>query len=874
MPDIARIIYIPTLACNCRCEHCGQERRLQEPECDCELVERRILESRRFENGEFVITGGEPFLKKGLPAMLARLCNSKRYYIGITTNGICTEEITEFCDLAAETIQSRAYFSVSIDGMPEVHNHIRRNPMAFEKAVQTVKTLKSKGIPMQVNTVIQRKNYDSLDHFAAYMEELCEGVKIVWIPEIASLAGKRFFPYTEEERKTVLQRIEKQEDAIGKLYLEKHGDVRITNCHAGQRTFAVSPDGKLYTCITGLSYMGMENRDRYYIGDLREHSLDELFELCLDEKAPSRIAVAKCEGCWNNCEVGNELNFWDQSLDQYDSGWRETEMKDENLEISVEQIMKEIRAQVYEEDGNQICNKDGLQDSRVVSTVEVASDSPVRTEEEAAFCLPAGSLLYLNQNYDVPYYWSFGPHSIKTFAKRVVRKLLKCLIPPILALQNKLNANIIHCLNQAHQLFAMAFARIGQSESEIALLRQELQGQMRQLTAQEEKMAEQMARQAERITTQEAQLTGQTARISEQEVRLAKQAEKLAEQEAQLTAYETQIAVQAAEMQAQQSAVNNLEDQLRELRETLSRELSAALADSAGRIAQCEAQLEVRSREISEKIERIDRQSDAFSASVAKTILAYKRKQELPLDRPAVQPANAAADTPKEDAYTVLDYFQFQNHFRGSRALIAERQSMYLPYFENCAEPVVDIGCGRGEFLRILKEARVPAFGVDLYPEYLIEGELNDLDIRQGDGIAFLKNTDQRFGGIFAAQLIEHISFAQLQELCQAAFEKLVPGGYLILETPNPTCLAVYTHSFYIDPTHQKPVHPLLLTYVLQQIGFRDVQTVYTEASRTGESLPRIDGDGIRNLEEVNQAIGRVSELLYGSQDYAVIAKK
>jgi len=84
----------------------------------------------------------------------------------------------------------------------------------------------------------------------------------------------------------------------------------------------------------------------------------------------------------------------------------------------------------------------------------------------------------------------------------------------------------------------------------------------------------------------------------------------------------------------------------------------------------------------------------------------------------------------------------------------------------------------------------------------------------------------------------------------------------------------MFTSNFYLDPTHTNPVHPILLTYMLREAGFSDVQTVYTDASRAGNPLPLIDSNGIRNLEEVNRAIERVSDLLYGSLDYAVIARK
>lgn len=271
-------------------------------------------------------------------------------------------------------------------------------------------------------------------------------------------------------------------------------------------------------------------------------------------------------------------------------------------------------------------------------------------------------------------------------------------------------------------------------------------------------------------------------------------------------------------------------------------------------------------------LQKID---DTISASVAKIIMEYRRQDGVPANQTAeVRQSVPLASPGGESTYTRLDYFKFQNHFRGTRSLITERQKVYLPYFQNSRAPVLDIGCGRGEFLQLMKDNQIPAFGVDLYPEHSLEGELNGLDIRQGDGIAFLKSSNQQYGGIFSAQVIEHISFEALQEFCAIAYEKLLPGSYFVIETPNPTCLSTFAASFYIDPTHNKPVHPGLLEYLLKEVGFTEVQIVFTEASRAGSALPQIDSDVIKNLDELNAAIAKVSALLYGSMDYAAVAKK
>ena len=231
-------------------------------------------------------------------------------------------------------------------------------------------------------------------------------------------------------------------------------------------------------------------------------------------------------------------------------------------------------------------------------------------------------------------------------------------------------------------------------------------------------------------------------------------------------------------------------------------------------------------------------------------------------------------DAESKDYYEDLDYFKFQNKFRGSSDVILDHMRIYKPYFENAKGTVLDFGCGRGEFLQLMKELGVPAVGIDSYSEYVALGKLKGVDIRQGDAVEYLRNTEESFGGIFVGQVVEHIGFPNIVKLCKLAYEKLQPGGYLVMETPNAACLAIYTNSFYLDPTHQTPVHPLLLQYVAQEVGFSNVDILYTEGSRCPESIPSIQSDAITNLEEVNTALHQVSEKLFGSMDYAIIARK
>lgn len=226
---------------------------------------------------------------------------------------------------------------------------------------------------------------------------------------------------------------------------------------------------------------------------------------------------------------------------------------------------------------------------------------------------------------------------------------------------------------------------------------------------------------------------------------------------------------------------------------------------------------------------------------------------------------------PVSDDYTDIDYFDFENRFRGSIESVKKAQEAYLKYFRD-KKHVLDIGCGRGEFLSLMKDNGINAEGVDIYEPYTDYCNSKGLKAHCGDGTAYLakmKNTD----GIFVGQVVEHMKTGEIIALCNTAYEKLEKGGCIIIETPNPTSLSIYTNAFYIDPSHIKPVHPLTLQYFLEKAGFTDVEIIYTEQSRPPHCIPELKISGGEN-EEFNKAMKKVSDMIFGSQDYAAVAIK
>ena len=232
-------------------------------------------------------------------------------------------------------------------------------------------------------------------------------------------------------------------------------------------------------------------------------------------------------------------------------------------------------------------------------------------------------------------------------------------------------------------------------------------------------------------------------------------------------------------------------------------------------------------------------------------------------------------DLPLDGGLTAIEYEKFENEFRGSEEVIKERLQVYLPYYRTTTAPVLEIGSGRGEFLEIMKENNIEAKGVDIFYPFVQKCNDKGLDVIYGNGVKYLAEAkDDSLGGIFAAQVIEHISNQDLILLCKHAYRTLQKGRFVILETPNPMCLSIYTNAFYIDPSHRRPIHPIYIEYIMKMIGFEEVHILYTEHSRVEDELPQIKGGNIENVEEINAAVKRLSDKLYGSQDYAVIAMK
>ena len=258
------------------------------------------------------------------------------------------------------------------------------------------------------------------------------------------------------------------------------------------------------------------------------------------------------------------------------------------------------------------------------------------------------------------------------------------------------------------------------------------------------------------------------------------------------------------------------------------------------------------------------RLADSRIADLMHTAASHKTAAKTPKSSPA---ASTTGSTLLADDHTLDQfYIEFENKFRGSEEDIKKRLEVYLPYFEAAKKtpkhPVLDVGCGRGEFLQLIKEHGIAGKGLDLNESMVKRAQEQGLDVIQADAMQYLH--DQPSGSVYAVtgfHLVEHIPFAALLRLMDECYRAIQPGGYAIFETPNPENMVVGSLNFYHDPSHLNPIPPALLQFVMETRGFSNVEIKRLHPMES-------------NLETEDPLVRRMAERMFGPSDYAVIAQK
>jgi O-antigen chain-terminating methyltransferase len=225
----------------------------------------------------------------------------------------------------------------------------------------------------------------------------------------------------------------------------------------------------------------------------------------------------------------------------------------------------------------------------------------------------------------------------------------------------------------------------------------------------------------------------------------------------------------------------------------------------------------------------------------------------------------------------VSPYTLFEEVERGSRDEVMRTLRGYLTYFKD-AEPVVDLGCGRGEFLELAQLYGVPAYGVDTDAAAVEHCLSLGLKARTADVIEHLSGLPEAsVGGVFSAQVVEHLPPELLWPLLEEVARVLRPGGHVVVETPNPATFATHVHSFWRDPTHLRPVPAPALWFAGNRVGLVVVETLYSSPVPDPERLKpvRVEGSADPELaESYNRSVTMLNELLYGPQNVAVVMRK
>ncbi len=319
------------------------------------------------------------------------------------------------------------------------------------------------------------------------------------------------------------------------------------------------------------------------------------------------------------------------------------------------------------------------------------------------------------------------------------------------------------------------------------------------------------------------------------------------EWERKLTVNEVQFLRSVADLQAGfHHRAEVLESNFRDSVRAQHTEFGASLDKTAAKIQ----------KTMWEDIERIRGEYERLIHSELRTV----RQRASALAPLSVSAANGSSATPSSSP-PAFDYLRFAERFRGTEEYVQRGQALYLPHFRECRS-VLDIGCGRGEFLSLLRDAGVPARGIDLGEESVAICRAKGLEAEVADLFLYLDRISEgSLDGIFCAQVVEHLAPESLPRFIALAQRALSRGGLLVIETPNPECLAIFATHFYLDPTHTRPVPPGLIAFYLEEAGFGRL--------RVERLAPAIE-----SMPSLAELPDRFRQTFFGALDYAVFARR
>jgi 2-polyprenyl-3-methyl-5-hydroxy-6-metoxy-1,4-benzoquinol methylase len=255
----------------------------------------------------------------------------------------------------------------------------------------------------------------------------------------------------------------------------------------------------------------------------------------------------------------------------------------------------------------------------------------------------------------------------------------------------------------------------------------------------------------------------------------------------------------------------------------------------------------------------------SLRGSLALVIEETRKSLREPSDRERIE-----SIVKEEDHLLNTVYVSLEDKFRGTREEIRERLKIYLPYVERATKglaknAVLDIGCGRGEWLELLQENGYDARGIDLNRLLVDNCQQKGLDVIEAEAVTYLWSLpDASVDVVTGFHIIEHLPFKTLISFLDQVVRVLKPGGMAIFETPNPENVIVSTHTFYLDPTHLKPMPAQLTDFLLVSRGLTKVEILYLNPYFGPHRVSQVD-------TEVAQ---RFNNYFFGPRDYAAIGYK
>jgi 2-polyprenyl-3-methyl-5-hydroxy-6-metoxy-1,4-benzoquinol methylase len=282
------------------------------------------------------------------------------------------------------------------------------------------------------------------------------------------------------------------------------------------------------------------------------------------------------------------------------------------------------------------------------------------------------------------------------------------------------------------------------------------------------------------------------------------------------------------------------------------------------RIERAEANAESSSRRMLAQYQELQKRQQALTAE---TILLGQRLTRW-LDRRSVSSPTVSVEKHEDEHLLDAFYASFDEQFRGEREAIKDRLKVYLPFVQRAnvgvpEGPIVDIGCGRGEWLELIKEEGLNGEGVDSNTVLAEQCRIHGQTVANEDLNEYLaKVPDNTLRAVTGFHIVEHLPIERLVDLLNETMRVLKPGGVVIFETPNPRNVLVGTCNFYFDPTHRNPIPSEVLRFLLESRGFSDIEVLPLNPS---DEMP-VAGD--------TEIARRFNEYFYGPMDYGIVGSK